>query len=444
MTSSRLKELLDSLANQGVARMPRDAMLHPEAWGVAADPAAFVDSQALAAGALAIAIGSMGVVLVVGSAFAVSARRNVRALGLLISNGGGPADLRRLVLAQGLLLGAGASFLGALCGIAAFVALAPEYERVTGQLVWGRTIEWVSILGLVALGSLTAVVAAALPAWTVSRLTPLAAIAGHFPARHGGMRSLAFAAWAVGAGLLTLFIAALWIGRTFSEGDPPPTGRSFRPIALGGIGLLNLGAASVLCAPHVMRILSLMSERMSVNARLAGRDAARRGSRTVAAAVAVAAALALGLLSVSIVSALTERSKANPDEPPQTLTVSLDDGSAAGVDTEQVATTVEGVLGPIIASVAYRAHLRGRPTSRLEFKTQEGLATEIRVADEATLRTLVGPLGNSALTVFRRGGMVTTERFKKSSGRRVTATVATAAGKELDTWELVAVTVSDR
>lgn len=55
--------------------------------------------------ALIVGLGLLEVVLLAGAAFAVAARRQVRDLGLVASNGGTARHVRRIVLAQGLLLG---------------------------------------------------------------------------------------------------------------------------------------------------------------------------------------------------------------------------------------------------------------------------------------------------------------------------------------------------
>ena len=64
-----------------------------------------IDLTPLLVGALCILVGLLEVVLLVGAAFAVAARRQVRDLGLLAANGGAAADVRRVLLAQGVVLG---------------------------------------------------------------------------------------------------------------------------------------------------------------------------------------------------------------------------------------------------------------------------------------------------------------------------------------------------
>jgi putative ABC transport system permease protein len=67
-----------------------------------------------------ILFGLIEVVLVVGSAFAFGARRQIRELGLLAATGGSPSDVRRALLAQGLVVGVMGSVLGVGAGVGTF------------------------------------------------------------------------------------------------------------------------------------------------------------------------------------------------------------------------------------------------------------------------------------------------------------------------------------
>ena len=82
LTSAQLHDLVDDLAAAGVMMRPRDAVLHPEAWQLGTGGAA--DVTPVLVGALCILVGLLEVVLLVGAAFAVAARRQVRDLGLLV------------------------------------------------------------------------------------------------------------------------------------------------------------------------------------------------------------------------------------------------------------------------------------------------------------------------------------------------------------------------
>ncbi|MBX6723796.1 MAG: ABC transporter permease, partial [Dactylosporangium sp.] len=68
-------------------------------------------------GALVAGLGVLEVVLLAGPAFAVGARRRARQLALVAANGGTPAHLRRIVLADGVVLGVVAAGVGVALGI---------------------------------------------------------------------------------------------------------------------------------------------------------------------------------------------------------------------------------------------------------------------------------------------------------------------------------------
>ena len=125
-----------------------------------------------------ILVGLIEVVLVVGAAFAVGARRQVRDLGLLAASGGAPSDIRRSLLAQGCVLGIGGSLLGVVAGTGTFLASIPAYEAISHERVWTDDLSVAALLVILALGSVTGIVAALVPAWSISRLTPVAALAG--------------------------------------------------------------------------------------------------------------------------------------------------------------------------------------------------------------------------------------------------------------------------
>src|SRR5699024_3382246 len=63
-----------------------------------------------------LAIGLIEVILLIGPAFAVGAKRTARQLALVAASGGRPSDLRRIVLAGGLGPRLAAGVLGALLG----------------------------------------------------------------------------------------------------------------------------------------------------------------------------------------------------------------------------------------------------------------------------------------------------------------------------------------
>ena len=161
------------------------------------------DVEHLVVGALCMLVGMLEVVLLVGAAFAIAARRQVRDLGLLAANGGAGPDLRRVLLAQGLVLGAVSSVVGVALGVAAFLEGVPLWERLLGQddvphrdrRAGARA--WSRLLG-------------SSPRWSrpccrrgaCRGSRPVAALSGRFPVRPGESRAHRGAFVLAGGGLL--------------------------------------------------------------------------------------------------------------------------------------------------------------------------------------------------------------------------------------------------
>ena len=178
-------ELRDTAAAQGVVLLFRDAVQHPENWPELDHPvAADQDPVALATGAMVVAFGLVEVVLLVGAALAVGARRQIRTLGLLASTGGSPRDVRRVVLARGLLIGGGASLAAVVVGLVGLRLSMPWVGRVTGSPLLTLDIVWSNVVVIALLGTLSGLLAAAYPAWVVGRMSAVDALAGRFPSGH--------------------------------------------------------------------------------------------------------------------------------------------------------------------------------------------------------------------------------------------------------------------
>src|SRR5690606_33778700 len=103
-----------------------------------------------------LAMGLLEIGLLVGPAFAIGARRSARQLAVTAAAGGSPADLRRIVLATGVVTGA----VAAVGGIAAGLALG-----IAAYVV----INTVDDVGLVAL---------VLPTWELAAIAAVAIVLG--------------------------------------------------------------------------------------------------------------------------------------------------------------------------------------------------------------------------------------------------------------------------
>ena len=441
------QELARALTRDGVGLLSRDVMFHPEDWDVEGPAPGPVDPASLAIGALVVLFGLVEVVLIVGSVFAVGARRQVRDLGLVAASGGAPADVRRVLLAQGLVLGLAASVVGCLAGLAAFTAAAPTFAEVTGQQIWSRDVDWLSVVGVTALGSLTALVAAFVPARSIGRLTPVAALSGRFPIRPGESRAHrpAFVLAAVG-------LALLGFGGWWSSVEYAPVAQRGReafgspstvPVVVGAIGLLMLIGGVVWSAPYVVRRLAALGRLLPLSGRFAFRDAARHRFRTAAAAITLTVTVAGAVFAGFTVQAVAADLGRNGEAGEHVVTVYLDEGSPTGESaterTDVVVRTVQEVLGPAETFTSYRVSRDDRRYSELAVHGRRGDYTPVRVVDEDTLAGLVVD-DAAALEAFRAGSVVTTAAGAVKDGE---ITVALSARKRHpeDRWTLPAAVV---
>ncbi|WP_067169433.1 FtsX-like permease family protein [Microtetraspora niveoalba] len=234
--------------------------------------------------ALVTAILVIEVVLLAGPAFAVGLRRRRRELALIAAQGGSARHLKIIVIAEGLTLGAGASVLGAVLGVGVarvvvgVVGLWPAGELGPFDVPVGQ------VALVVALGTLSGLVAAIVPAVQAARWDVPAALAGRRDARRDRAgRPL------LGALLVVLGLAALaygvWSGRN---------------AVLGGVLLGQLGL--VLVMPWLIGRIGALAGRLPLPLRLAVRDGARNRGRTAPAVAAVMAATA-AFSTISIVVA---------------------------------------------------------------------------------------------------------------------------------------------
>jgi putative ABC transport system permease protein len=238
-------------------------------------------------------LAMLEIILLAGPAFAVGARRRRRDLGLVAAAGGSPAHLRRIVLADGVVLGAVAAALGVLLGIATAAAARPLLEeQLTHARSGGFRVFPAALAGLAGLAVATGVLAALVPAWISARQDVVAALAG----RRGITRSRR--RWVVlGLGLTAAGAAALAVGAW----------RSSPTIILTGLAVGELGL--VLCTPAVVGLVAIAGRWLPLAPRIALRDTSR--NRTAAApAISAVMAAVVGSLAVGVMLvASTQRAR---------------------------------------------------------------------------------------------------------------------------------------
>ena len=174
------------LNTNGLVAVSRHVLAHPPSQAERYPGFESGDDQQLGVAALVGGLAMLEVILLAGSAFAVAARRRRRDLALVAAAGGTSAQLRRIVLADGVVLGTVAAVSGVALGIAAAAASRPLLERLSSVRTGAFRVFPEALAALAALAVVTGVLAALVPAWIAARQDVVAALAGAASPGRGG------------------------------------------------------------------------------------------------------------------------------------------------------------------------------------------------------------------------------------------------------------------
>jgi putative ABC transport system permease protein len=269
------------------------------------------------------------IVLLAGPAFAVGARRRRHDLALVAAAGGTPAHVRRIVLADGLVLGAVAALIGLVLGITTAAATLPLFERFTNARVGAFRIYPEALAVLAVLAVVTGVLAALVPAWISSRQDVVSALAGRRGITRSRRRWLVLGLVLIGGGGVVAVIGARAVELS---------------IILIGVVVAEFGL--VLCTPAVVGLVARLGHLLPVSPRIALRDASRNRTAAAPAVAAVMAAVAGSLAIGVVVSALQARDKANyyPSGPLGSVTVFNDKGGPLTGMTQSTVDSLSAAL----------------------------------------------------------------------------------------------------
>ena len=326
-----------------------------------ADPA-FEDPQALEAAAREAALAAVVLVLIVlqvallaGPAFAVQLRRRQRELGLVGASGGTSADLRRAVLASGVVLGVAGGLLGIAIGWTGVLALG-------GPLPWAPLADdgvhlgipplpWY-VLGVALIGVIAAVVASLVPAVLAGRGDVVDALRGRRP-----LPALRTRTPVVGLLLGVAGVALLLYGRSKLDS------------VILGVGIIVGELGLVLIMPWLVVQTGRLGRWLPLAPRMAVRDSGRHRLRTAAAACAIAAAAAAAV-ATSTWAASESYVTASTDVPYPPGTVALQVYTdPTSTSSAPPSTLTERTTG-VVESVA-----PGSPTAVLVGAAPKGAAT---------------------------------------------------------------------
>jgi putative ABC transport system permease protein len=263
-----------------------------------------------------VVLGVMETVLLAGPAFAVGLRRRRGELAVLAAQGASGRQLGTIVLADGLVLGGVAALVGVPLGIGAG-GLAER--ALAGALDWTHgplEVPWPSVLGVAALGVVSGLTAAIVPAIQAARQSPAQVLAGRTGTRkRSGRPVLGFA------------LVALGLGATYYA-----LRRGELSVAASAV-LLVFGLVALM--PWLVQVSARLAGRLPLPLRLSVRDASRHRVRTASAAAAVMAATMV-VVAIGIgVSSSSAKREAEFDSVAPTGTMSI---SGRGLDDQGWAT----------------------------------------------------------------------------------------------------------
>ena len=232
--------------------------------------------------------------IVIGSAFASGARRQLATLGQLAANGAGPRVLRRTLLLQGTWTGLVGSVSGLGLGLVVLAVLNPYRDNLFNREASAYLLRPLDLIPIVVMGTLATTLAALVPARTTSRVPVLAALAGRRPLGRVPRRLTVAGLVAIASGLALLGVAVL--GSTGK--DASGSGSAWTASAvIGGIAIL-LGASAV--APGLVGLLEPLASRLQGPWRFAARSLVRQRTRTGGVVAAVCATSALAVMASSL------------------------------------------------------------------------------------------------------------------------------------------------
>ncbi len=356
------------------------------------------------------------------AAFAVGARRRLREIGLVAASGGDPGQLRRMLLADGVVLGLAGALGGATVGVGIAAAARPHLDRLVDHTVGPLRVPFMALAGAALVGFVAAVLAALVPAREAARVPVLAALAGRRPVRPRTRSWLAF-----GVVALALGVGLCWWG-----GD----GGSEAAV-IGGV-LFVVAGVSAATGP-LLGLVSQVAGAIPLSLRLAARDAGRSRSRTAPATVAAMLALAGAVGGVTMVRSNEAEARASyraevRDDQIQIL-IASDQPPAPEDVRDLIDAAVGAVPGSVGGPLAFAFEGAGAAQSTVQVNGDWGLA----VGDLATLDAL----GASAARAAFEDGKVVGLGRGTVEGNAVTFYRYGADGPESTGQHLAAVEVGD-
>jgi putative ABC transport system permease protein len=329
-------------------------------------PANVVNPETISVAGLV--VGMLLIALVAVGGFTVLAQRRLRSLGMLASMGATDRHVRLVVLANGAVVGIAGAILGAVLGLAGWLAYRPALEQNAHHLIGMFSLPW----GVIGLALVLAVVAAVFAAWrparAITRIPIVTALSGR-PAPPKRVRRSAL------PGLMLLVVAFILFGLSGSSAN---SSGGLQKLALG---LIVLIVAVILLAPFCLTAVARLGNRAPISVRLALRDLSRYRARSGSAL----AAISIGILIAVIISVTAAARYGNV----------LDYAGPNLASNQLIVYTPTGQAGHV-------GDLRGAPTNvtsaqlRVYDAKAHAIATDLGAGDAVELESTDANLNHNA------------------------------------------------
>ncbi|WP_431903256.1 FtsX-like permease family protein [Nonomuraea sp. bgisy101] len=329
--------------------------------------------------------------LLAGPAFAIGLRRRRTELAMIAAQGGSKAHLRAIVLADGLVLGGTAAVPAAVVGTAAGLLLVPLLSDSVGP----AEVPWWQVLGVAALGSLSGMVAALVPALQAARQDTAAVLSGRSGAARDRTGKPVLGLVLLAAGVVASVAASrteeVWI---------------FAAAVLGQLGMVAV-------MPWLVRFTGRLAVRLPLTLRLSVRDAVRHRVRTASAVAAVMTATAGAVAAGIGVNSqyVDQRDSYRAPTPVGTLSIT----AAGGDDAEwaKIRTTAARLLPGVTLASGYQATTAAGESvallPRVPITCREctrGVFFNLQIGDQGVLDVMLGRHDPAAAAALAAGKAV--------------------------------------
>lgn len=380
-------------------------------------------------------------------AFAAGATRHRRTLGLIASNGGTRSNLRRVVLAQALLLGALTAVVACALGAVAGVFVGRWWSVRSQGVTPPVDIRFTWLLGLVGVSTIASLVAALIPARSAGRTNLLAALRGQVSSRTVKKR------WPT-IGVIMIALAALCLFAALTMADHDDGDGLATLLVIVGMPLLFGGA--VLAVPYLLMLTGFLARRLPLTSRLAVRDVSRQRTRATASIGAILATVAVfsgGSVVASSVDAF-EAKQYHPSRPVGTGSFDMSGSTKAPTDAQvaEAVRNIKNITGDATPhwwqNTTEHTRVLGLPGRCAKGKVAQNYPT-ITAVDPADVHTLgltdaqravlteggvlvVGPIGSDENITYADGGPGTSLTPGDIKNGKLTLPIMTTGGMRSD------------